>query len=128
MATFLEHLGYYGHPVNWPALEWFHEDGGTIPLSSLPPPIRYRDTEHRLKVLTDKLSAYGIDPIVIDQAPPQMRQLAAVKVIIPELAHPHVSSRPYLGNPRIYEMQMRLGLMDRPMTFDEIQPGPVPFP
>lgn len=128
MATFLEHLGYYGHPVNWPALEWFHEDGGTIALSSLPPPVRYRDSDHRLQVLTDKLSKYGIDPIVIDQAPPQMRQLAAVKVIIPELAHPHVSSRPYLGNPRIYEMQMRMGLMDRPMTYDEIQPGPVPFP
>ena len=128
MSSFLEHLGYYGHPVNWPALKWFHEEGGTIPLSSLPEPVAYRDSAHKLEVLASKLGRYGIDPIVIDQSPPQMRQLAAVKVIIPELAHPHVSSKPYLGNPRIYEMRMRVGLSDRPMTYDEIQPGPVPFP
>ncbi|MEL7362735.1 MAG: YcaO-like family protein [Bacteroidota bacterium] len=128
MATFLEHLGYYGHPVNWPALEWFHNDGGSVKLTELPAPVPFETSEDKLRALTDKLSTYGIDPIVIDQAPPQFRQMAAVKVMIPELVHPHVSARPYLGHPRIWEMRKRVGLSDRTMRFDELQPGPVPFP
>ena len=128
MTTFLEHLGYFGYPRNAKRLDWFLQEGEAVELSSFPFPQRYENSEQKLQALVEKLKKYDIDPIIIDYTPPQMEQLRVAKVFIPELTQPHVSSRPYLGHPRLLKLPYQLGLRDRPLTLDELEPGPVPFP
>ena len=127
MRTFLETIGYYGHAENSGRLkEFFHSDD-TVGLSELPK-VKLKDSERQLGYLKEILQQYNIDPIIIDCTHEQMSQVKVIKVFIPELVQPHVSAYPYLGHPRIYELPVKMGLRDKPLTFKEIKPGPVPFP
>lgn len=127
MRTFLETLGYYGHAENAGRLEAFFSSNDTTTISELPK-VKFKHSEEQLEYLKEILQQYDIDPIIIDCTPEQMSQVKVVKVFIPELVQPHVSAYPYLGHPRIYELPMKMGLRDKPLTFKELKPGPVPFP
>ena len=127
MRTFLETTGYYGHAENAERLKAFFQSDDTVALSELPT-VKFKDSEEQLEYLKAVLQQYNIDPIVIDCTPKQMSQVKIVKVFIPELVQPHISAYPYLGHPRIYELPMKMGLRDKPLTFKELKPGPVPFP
>ena len=127
MHTFLENIGYYGHAENSERLKSFFQSDDTVALSELPK-VKFKDSEEQLEYLKTVLQQYDIDPIVIDCTPAQMSQVKIVKVFIPELVQPHISAYPYLGHPRIYELPMKMGLRDKPLTFEELKPGPVPFP
>lgn len=127
MRTFLETIGYYGHVENAERLESFFRNDNTVSLSELPK-MKFKHSEEQLEYLKEILQQYDIDPIIIDCTPEQMSQLKIVKMFIPELVQPHISAYPYLGHPRIYELPMKMGLRDEPLTFKELKPGPVPFP
>ena len=127
MRTFLETTGYYGHVENSGRLKEFFCSNDTVTLSELPK-VKFKDSERQLEYLKEVLQQYNIDPITIDCTHEQMSQVKVIKVFIPELVQPHVSAYPYLGHPRIYELPMRMGLRDKPLTFEELKPGPVPFP
>ncbi len=127
MRTFLETIGYYGHAENAGRLEAFFRSDGTVALSELPK-VKFKHSEEQLEYFKEVLQRYDIDPIVIDCTHEQMSQVKVVKVFIPELVQPHISAYPYLGHSRIYELPMKMGLRDKPLTFKELKPGPVPFP
>lgn len=127
MRTFLETIGYYGYTQNIGLLKSFFQGNGTVGLSELPQ-IKFKHSEEQLEYLKDVLRQYNIDPIVIDCTHEQMSQVKVVKIFIPELVQPHISAYPYLGHPRIYELPMKMGLKDKPLTFKELKLGPVPFP
>ncbi len=127
MHTFLETIGYYGYAENIGLLKDFFQSNDTVGLSELPQ-IKFRHSEEQLEYLKDVLRQYDIDPIVIDCTHEQMSQVKAIKVFIPELIQPHISAYPYLGHPRIYELPMKMGLRDKPLTFKDLKLGPVPFP
>ena len=127
MHTFLETIGYYGYAENIDILKDFFRSNDTVGLSELPQ-IKFKHPEGRLEYLKSVLKRYGIDPIVIDCTHEQMSQIKTIKVFIPELIQPHISAYPYLGHPRIYELPVKMGLRDKPLTFKELRPGPVPFP
>ena len=127
MRTFLETIGYYGHAEHAGRLKDFFYSDDTAALSELPK-IKFKHSEEQLEYLKDVLRQHDIDPIVIDCTHEQMSQVKVVKVFIPELVQPHISAYPYLGHPRIYEMPMKMGLRDKPLTFKELKLGPVPFP
>ena len=127
MRTFLENIGYYGHAENIGLLKEYFYSENSVALSELPK-VKYKRSEEQLEYLKDILQQYDIDPIIIDCTHEQMSQVKVVKVFIPELVQPHVSAYPYLGHPRIYELPMKMGLRDKPLTFKELKPGPVPFP
>ena len=127
MSTFLETIGYYGHVENIERLKEFFCSDNTMVLSELPR-VKFKDSKRQLEYLKEILQQYNIDPIIIDCTHGQMSQVKVVKVFIPELVQPHVSAYPYLGHPRIYELPMKMGLRDKPLTFKELKPGPVPFP
>ena len=127
MRTFLETIGYYGHAENTGRLKEFFCSDDTVVLSELPK-VQFKDSERQLGHLKEILQQYNIDPIIIDCTHEQMSQVKVVKVFIPELVQPHVSAYPYLGHPRIYELPMKMGLRDKPLTFKELKSGPVPFP
>ena len=127
MRTFLETIGYYGCAENIGQLEAFFKSDDTVPLAELPQ-MKLRDSEKQLGHLKEILQQYNIDPIVIDCTHEEMSHVKVVKVFIPELVQPHISAHPYLGHPRLYELPVQMGLRDKPLTFKELKPGPVPFP
>ena len=127
MHTFLETIGYYGYTENIGLLKNFFQSNDTVGLSELPQ-MKFKHSEEQLEYLKYVLQQYDIDPIVIDCTHEQMSQVKVVKVFIPELVQPHISAYPYLGCPRIYELPMKMGLRDKPLTFEELKLGPVPFP
>lgn len=127
MRTFLETIGYYGHAEHVGRLKDFFRGDDTVDLLELPK-AKFKRSEEQLEYLKEILQQYNIDPIVIDCTHGQMSQVKVVKVFIPELVQPHISAYPYLGNPRIYELPMKMGLRDKPLTFEDLKPGPVPFP
>ena len=127
MRTFLENVGYYGHAENIGRLKEFFYSENSIALSELPK-VKFKRSEEQLEYLKEILQQYNIDPIIIDCTHEQMSHVKVVKVFIPELVQPHISAYPYLGHPRIYELPMKMGLRDKPLTFKELKPGPVPFP
>ena len=127
MRTFLENMGYYGHAENIGRLKEFFYSENSVALSELPK-VKSKRSEEQLEYLKDILQQYNIDPIIIDCTHEQMSYVKVVKVFIPELVQPHVSAYPYLGHPRLYELPMKMGLRDEPLTFKELKPGPVPFP
>ncbi len=127
IRTFLETVGYYGYAENADRIETFFSSDDTVALTELPK-VKFKHSEEQLGYLKGILQEYNIDPIVIDCTHKQMSQVKVVKVFIPELLQPHISAYPYLGHPRIYELPMKMGLRDKPLTFEEIKPGPVPFP
>lgn len=126
MRTFLETIGYYGHAEHTGRLKDFFRSDDTVLLSELPQ-TKFKHSEEQLEYLKAILHKYDIDPIVIDYTHKQMEQIKVVKVFIPELVQHHISAYPYLGHPRIYELPMRMGLRDKPLTFEELRQGPVPF-
>ena len=127
MRTFLETIGYYGHAEHIGRLKDFFRSDDIVPLAELPK-IKFKYSEEHLEYLKDTLRQYNIDPIIVDCTHRQMSQVKVVKVFIPELIQPHISAYPYLGHPRIYELPMKMGLRDKPLTFKELKPGPIPFP
>jgi ribosomal protein S12 methylthiotransferase accessory factor len=130
MMTFLENLGYYGWPENRERLEWYFnqaEDAETVKLSELPT-FEFESSEEKLAFTLDVLKKHDFDPIYLDYTPPQMQQLHVCKIIMPGLLQPHVTANPYLGHPRIYNLPYELGLVDEPLSYEDLNPGPVPFP
>ena len=125
--TFLETLGYYGHAENAGRLEAFFSSNDTVTISELPK-VKFKHSEEQLEYLKELLQQYDIDPIIVDCTHEQMSQVKVVKVFIPELVQPHISAYPYLGHPRIYELPMKMGLKNKPLTFKELKSGPIPFP
>ena len=95
-------------------------------LSELPR-AKFKHSEEQLEYLKKVLQKYDMDPIVIDYTHRQMKQMKVVKVFIPELVQHHTSAYPYLGHPRIYELPVKMGLRDKPLTFKELKQGPAPF-
>lgn len=126
MHTFLETIGYYGHAEHAGRLKDFFSSDDTIYLSELPT-VKFKHSEEQLEYLKGILQKYAIDPIVIDCTHGQLAQMKVVKIFIPELVQHHISAYPYLGHPRIYELPMKMGLRDKPLAFNELKPGPVPF-
>jgi ribosomal protein S12 methylthiotransferase accessory factor len=68
-----------------------------------------------------------LNPIVLDlggACPPGM---AITKVYVPGLTHACPPRNPTLGHPRFYEIPRQLGFSDRRLTFEDLNPDPIPF-
>jgi ribosomal protein S12 methylthiotransferase accessory factor len=78
------------------------------------------------RLAAQDVSAYGVDVTSTDIA---AAGLAVAKVLAPELCALDVRhDARFLGGRRLYELPHRLGLSQRDLTWDEINPYPHPFP
>jgi len=127
ITTFLETLGYYGHRDNSGKILNFFRSDCDVLLSELPD-VSSRCSHYQLGLLKEIMKEHNIDPIIIDFTPQQMKQIRTVRAFIPELLLPHVSSNPYLGHPRLFNVPFHLGLRDKPLPYTELNLDPVPFP
>lgn len=127
LTNFLKIIPYYGYPINRDKLTWYVDSGLTTPLSALPM-LPDHSLSTRWERLMSILDEAGIDPIVFDFTPPSLTQLKLMKVYIPELTLPFPPSAPLLGHPRFYTVPMKMGVTDRPLTFEALTRDPLPYP
>jgi ribosomal protein S12 methylthiotransferase accessory factor len=127
ITLFFKVISYYGHTKNMRKLDWYINSGETVQLSELP---RSRETtiEGKMRELSQVLQRHGIDPIVFDVTPGPLKQVKVIKTFMPEFSHPFIMSKPLLNHPRFREAPVLLGLRDEPLTFDELNQDPLPYP
>jgi ribosomal protein S12 methylthiotransferase accessory factor len=122
MTLFFQAIGYYGldeyadlldHYLSGPEVD-FAEVVAAAPAAG-------GTVEQRLAALLEQLGGHGIDPIVLNYSHPQWRQLAVVKVYIPELTTPFLQSRPMLGHPRLATLRESVRAADGTIL-------PLPYP
>lgn len=70
----------------------------------------------------ERAAGAGLEVLVMDQTRPDV-ELDTVKVIVPGLRH----FWPRLGPGRLYDVPVKMGLRDRPLTEAELNPCPLKF-
>jgi len=126
LNIFFKIVPYYGYPQNFHKLDWYINTKRHVPLSSLPS--AGSSLDERWRRLGGLLNRTGIDPIVFDFTPPQMKHVKLTKVYIPELTPPCPPSDPLLAHRRYYELPRQLGLTDRDLTLSDLNTDPMPYP
>jgi ribosomal protein S12 methylthiotransferase accessory factor len=84
-----------------------------------------------LRWLVSRISAAGLETIVVDLTAPQIRQLGlfVVKALVPGAYPLNFDSRwPHLGGRRLRSAPVTSGLLETPVPFDALNRLPVPFP
>jgi ribosomal protein S12 methylthiotransferase accessory factor len=93
---------------------------------------RHTDLRDDLLAVLDRYLQTGLDVIAVDQTTPEhrLRDLACVKVLIPGLVPMTFGhhNRRVVGLPRLHVVPQLLGYRSRPLTDDELNPAPHPFP
>lgn len=124
MTLFFQAIGYYGldeyaglldHYLSGPEVELADV------LAEAPVTDPAAGVEERLAALLHQLGGHGVDPVVLDYSHPQWRQLAVVKVYVPELTTPFLQSRPMLGHPRLATLRESVRAADGTIL-------PLPYP
>ncbi len=84
-----------------------------------------------ISAVVARLARHGVHAYAADLTAPEVRQagLHVARVLCPQLCSLDVGyQRRFLGGPRLYEAAWRLGLRERPLGFEELNPYPHPFP
>ncbi|MGG3913318.1 TOMM precursor leader peptide-binding protein [Rossellomorea vietnamensis] len=93
---------------------------------------RHADLTDDLKDILERFRSRNLDVIVVDQTAPELEKngLHCVKVLIPGMLPMtfgnHLSR--LTGLERVLNVPAELGYRDRPLTFDELNKKPHPFP
>ncbi|MGV2941425.1 TOMM precursor leader peptide-binding protein [Mesobacillus sp. LC4] len=92
----------------------------------------HEDLTEDLKDILDEFHSLGLNVIVVDQTPPELKKngLYCVKVLIPgmlPMTFGHHLSR-LKGLDRVLHVPMKLGYVKEPLTYEELNTFPHPFP
>ncbi|WP_349409935.1 TOMM precursor leader peptide-binding protein [Pseudalkalibacillus sp. SCS-8] len=99
---------------------------------AFPPRQKYSDLTEELKEVMRTFHEQGLDVITVDQTSPEIRRngLSCMKVLIPgmlPMTFGHHQTR-IKGLERVLKVPMELGFTKEPLTYDELNPFPHPFP
>ena len=123
---FFKVVSFYGYRKNVARLDWYLNGGTERLLSAMPVVAESPDEkyEHLVSVLEDR----GLDPIVFDCTPPHVRQLALMKVFMPELTQPFIQSLPILGHPRFARAPQMIDPSAPLLEYADLIRDPLPYP
>lgn len=130
VQDFPDHPFLYGHAFMLPQTQFIRASQASLRFDDLPDPQDesiLSNLRYCLRVLADK----GYDVIAVDITSPDVADLgfSVVRVAVPELQPISVEvGYRCLGGNRLYEVPVRLGHRDRPITEEEINPYPHPLP
>ncbi|MCP3801373.1 TOMM precursor leader peptide-binding protein [Allokutzneria sp. A3M-2-11 16] len=132
VADMPDHALASGDPSAFARLDFLVSSARRSTFADLPRGFGNADLTDDLRELVGRYLADGMDVVVVDQTTPEHAagDLACVKVIIPgtlPMTFGHRFRR-VDGLPRLREVPHRLGMSDRPLTAEEINPDPHPFP
>jgi ribosomal protein S12 methylthiotransferase accessory factor len=117
---------YYGHARNLPRTAWFTSSQRELAWEDLPTSGSAEEASVYDGV-RNWMRDGGLGGVVLDfgdVCPPGM---AITKVYVPGLTHACPPRNPMLGRPRFTELPYRLGVSDRPLTFEDLHTDPAPF-
>jgi ribosomal protein S12 methylthiotransferase accessory factor len=117
---------HYGYRQNLARISWFTASEQRLPWEAVPTR-RFADVHEEYDATIEWLRSERLNPVVVDCDDAWESSGAVTKVYVPELSHACPPRNPPLGHPRFYDLPCRLGLTDRPLTFDDLNPDPIPF-
>ena len=127
VVTFDDHIRYYTDHRRARAAD-FLDASSDVTLSGAVPGLEGSD---QLAALGRRVRAAGSDLYAVDVTSPDVRELGLVviRAIAPELCALDVPrSARFLGGRRLYHAAAQLGLRERPLAEDDVNPEPHPFP
>jgi len=130
IRDFDDHIRFYADPANADGVAFLDastQRRGTDRIPALPG----ASADERVEAICRRLARRGTSAYSVDVTSPDVRDagLTVVRAIAPELCALDVEhDAPTLGGRRLYDEPFRLGLRRRPLTKDEINPDPHPFP
>lgn len=130
ITTFESRMELYAFGDQGHAFDFLLGGTTTVRLSDLPS--RWRgDAARTLAGAVESMSRAGLEPLVVDMTTVDAEAcgLSVVKVVVPQcegIEGDH--SMPFLGGRRWREVPARLGLADRELTLQDVNPQPHPYP
>jgi ribosomal protein S12 methylthiotransferase accessory factor len=130
IRTFEEHIQHYAYERHAAGVAFLdasperRQTGDVAALEGVTP-------VEQLFALCERLRARGYGAYGVDVTSPDVRStgLCVLKVVVPELCALDVEHRArYLGSPRLREEPVRLGFRKDPLSEEELNPDPHPFP
>ncbi|MCP3772953.1 TOMM precursor leader peptide-binding protein [Paenibacillus sp. MZ04-78.2] len=128
------HSMLYGLPETEKRLDFLWKKPGP-PLTfreAFPPQSLHTDLADDLKMILEKFRSLNLDVIVVDQTSPELKRngLTCVKVLIPgmlPMTFGHHLTR-VTGLERVLKVPAQLGYTKQPLTVEQLNPHPHPFP
>ncbi len=130
ILRFEDHVLLYSYEENARRADFLIASAQLRPLQQIPP-LEGATASERISAVVARLAQHGVRAYATDLTSPEVRQagLHVVRVLCPQLCPLDVGyQRRFLGGPRLYEAAWRLGLRERPLGFEELNPYPHPFP
>jgi ribosomal protein S12 methylthiotransferase accessory factor len=127
---FDDHIRYYADHERAAGSDFLDASTVRTPAARVPL-LEGAEAEERVRALCDRVRRAGSEAYAVDVTSPDVRELGqfVVKVVAPELCALDVpQAARFLGGPRLYRAAYDLGLRDTPLTEDEVNPEPHPFP
>lgn len=123
------HGEFYLRQRNLPAVEWLLADGPRVRMKDIPSAASadvWEETLHMVRAF----ERAGLDALFVDATPPDLREAGwvAVKTLVPgTVRHEYGYGMRFLDCPRLFDAPVRMGLRERPLTPDEINPDAHPY-
>jgi ribosomal protein S12 methylthiotransferase accessory factor len=133
VTTMPDHSTLYGADETFERFGFLFGGGPVATVDDMPTgEFRSADLSEDLRQVIDRYLGSGLDVIVVDQTTPEHEAggLRCVKVLIPgtvPMTFGHRNRRIH-GLPRLLQVPYRLGHRSAPLTRDELNPDPHPFP
>src|SRR5690606_28218089 len=136
VRTMQDHALLYADPAAAARLDFLLDSPATRAVAEIGRPDRggfaVDDLRDNLLGAVSRFTEQGMDVVVVDQTTPEHRAggFACVKVVVPGTL-PMTFGHQYRrvdGLPRLYRVPHQLGYRRRPLTPDEVNPHPHPFP
>ncbi len=130
VVSFESHIRYYADHSH-AATTAFLDGGGERTGAAAIPELDGVSADEHAAQLSARIETAGSTAYAVDVTSPDVRELglSVVKVVAPELCSldvVHVAR--FLGGRRLYDVPVELGLRSKPLTEDELNPEPHPFP
>jgi ribosomal protein S12 methylthiotransferase accessory factor len=130
IETFDDHIRFYGSPAHAELTGFLDESPDRRDVRDVPA-LDGDDVGAQIGEIAARLEARGSSAYAADVTAPDIRDagLRVAKVVAPELCALDVAhDARFLGGRRLYHAAFELGLRAAPLTPDEVNPHPHPFP
>lgn len=125
---FFKVVVYYGYKKNLEKLRWYLNEGKSLPIKSIPSTM-LSDSKEKYDFILKVMKKHNIDPIFFDFTPAIFNKLKLIKVFIPELTLPFLTSHPYLGHSRYSTLPQKVGIFcNKVLTYEDLMKDPHPYP
>jgi ribosomal protein S12 methylthiotransferase accessory factor len=130
VVSFEAHIRYYADHAHAPTTAFLDGSDERVPAAAIPA-LGGESVGEQVRNLSTRVDAAGSTAYAVDVTSPDVRELGlfVVKVVAPELCSLDVvHGARFLGGRRLYDAPVELGLRSEPLSEDDLNPEPHPFP